>query len=206
MKVKERLQREKDNLDKIIVYSDGGKFARMYEHSAFAFYTRVEEFKVLVSLNKDLNEKFFHIGFPKETLEKRLKKYTSEVVDEKLTIYTVQLDKPINLEEYENWKIQMEEEDVKHRQKIAEEKEKLKNQNKGADTAQRAQKATAPTTCQDAIDEILAQNVLEMTPLKALSFLAEIQTKLRNPAKPAAKIKETNDNKNDLPPFMEDDK
>lgn len=179
MKVKERLQREKDNLDKIIVYSDGGKFARIYEHSAFAFYTRVEEFKVLVSLNKDLNEKFFHIGFPRETLEKRLKKYTSEVIDEKLTIYTVQLDKPINLEEYENWKIQMEEEDVKHRQKIAEEKEKLKSQNKGADTALESAGGSPSVTSQEAVDEILALNILETTPLKALAFLADIQTRLR---------------------------
>lgn len=179
MKVAERLEREEDNLNNIILYSDGGEFVRAYNHSAYAFTTRIKDYVVLASLNQARNEVYVHIGFPLNIMDGMLKNYSTEILGDKIKAYTVTLDEPIDLNRYEAWKERKIVESEKH--KIEKKKKEIKNNSttdKADDTAQRAQETACPDV-QDVIDDMLAKNVLTMTPLEALSFLADIQTQLR---------------------------
>lgn len=121
MTVKEKVLREKENTDKILLYTDGGKFTRAYERSAFAFSKKVHQFEVLSALNKELNEVIVYIGFPTETLSSRVKNYTTEVISDKESMFSVELEKPIDLDKFENWKIQMIEESEKRKKQKTEE-------------------------------------------------------------------------------------
>lgn len=177
MTVKERLEREENNLDKIILYADGGKFIRAYNHSAFAFVTRIKEYIVLASLNQALNKRFVHIGFPSTSLEGLLKNYSTEILDGKEKAYTVKLEKPIDPNQYEAWEERM----ITEAEKRKEEKKKEGGSDKtekADETARRAQE-DAGLGGQGIIDDILSRNILAMTPLDAMSFLADIQTQLR---------------------------
>ena len=180
MKVEEKIVKERENTDKIMLYSDGSKFVRAYNNSAFAFSKQVHQYKVLAALNKSLNEVFVYVGFPLDKLDDNLKNYTTEVISEKEKLFIVQLDKPIPTEEYENWKIQMIQE-ADDRKKIEAEakKDKDKKDDKSDDNAQRAQEETLPATANDVVREILAVNMLTLTPLQALTMMGEFQARLR---------------------------
>lgn len=190
MTVKEKVERERDNTDKILLYTDGGKFTRAYERSAFAFTKKVHKFEVLSALNKELNEVVVYIGFPTETLGSRVKNYTTEVISGKESMFTVELDEPIDLQEFENWKIQMIEESEKRKKLKAEEAAKKKDEKErnktkdgkdaAADTTQRVPEAVTPATSGEVIQEILSVNLLKFSPIDALVFLGDIQAKLRN--------------------------
>lgn len=188
MTVKEKIERERENRDKILIYSDGGEFARCYNQSAFAFYQHIQQFKVLASLNKALNEVCVYIGFNIKYIDNYLKNYTTDVIDEKAKLFTVQLDKPIPMDEYENWKIQKIAEAEHERQQKAEEdakrtaeKEKIVKaaQTNVGKTTKTTPEGEAEADSDAVINEILSVNLLKFSPIDALVFLGDIQAKLR---------------------------
>lgn len=210
MTVKEKVLREKENTDKILLYTDGGKFTRAYERSAFAFSKKVHQFEVLSALNKELNEVIVYIGFPTETLSSRVKNYTTEVISDKESMFSVELEKPIDLDKFENWKIQMIEESEKRKKQKTEEAapkkdEKERNKTKegkkdAADTTQRVPEAVAPAASEEVIQEILSVNLLKFSPIEALVFLGDIQAKLR---KGTVSTDTAQENKREKLPFEE---
>ena len=210
MTVKEKVLREKENTDKILLYTDGGKFTRAYERSAFAFSKKVHQFEVLSARNKELNEVIVYIGFPTETLSSRVKNYTTEVISDKESMFSVELEKPIDLDKFENRKIQMIEESEKRKKQKTEEAapkkdEKERNKTKegkkdAADTTQRVPEAVAPAASEEVIQEILSVNLLKFSPIEALVFLGDIQAKLR---KGTVSTDTAQENKREKLPFEE---
>ena len=82
MTQKEILEREAHNTDSIWFYLEGA-FYKAYERSAFAFHTRVKEFKVLRKESKTLGRDILYLGFPQAALEKNTSKLLFSRIDEK---------------------------------------------------------------------------------------------------------------------------
>ena len=78
MTFKERLDKERDNHAKIILFNDGGLFFNLVERSAYAFHTRIKPFKVHVKTLKGLDEPFVSIGVPVEKIDEYLQGLTIE--------------------------------------------------------------------------------------------------------------------------------
>ena len=76
MTFKERIDNEKDNLTKIVLYNDRGLFFNLVERSAYAFVTRIKPFKVHVKTLKGLDMPYVYIGVPVEKQNKYLEGLT----------------------------------------------------------------------------------------------------------------------------------
>ena len=101
MTQKEILEREAHNTDSIWFYLEGA-FYKAYERSAFAFHTRVKEFKVLRKESKTLGRDILYLGFPQAALEKNTSKLLFSRIDEK-TIRAA-LAVPIDEAEFLQWR------------------------------------------------------------------------------------------------------
>jgi len=63
MTQQEIIEREGSNRDSIWLYLEGS-FYKAYERSAFAFCTRVRDYKILRKESKTLGRDILYVGFP----------------------------------------------------------------------------------------------------------------------------------------------
>lgn len=101
MTQKEILDLEQENTDSIFLYLEGS-FYKAYERSAFAFSTRVKEFRLLRKESKTLGRDILYLGFPQTSLEKVLSNCMVQRIDEKRM--RVVLSYPIDLTDFEAWR------------------------------------------------------------------------------------------------------
>jgi len=101
MTQQEIINREESNHDSIWLYLEGS-FYKAYERSAFAFCTRVKDYKVLRKESKTLGRDILYVGFPMSAKEKTLSECMVNVVDEK-TLKIV-LSIPIDENDFQKWR------------------------------------------------------------------------------------------------------
>lgn len=101
MTQQEIIAREELNRDSIWLYLEGS-FFKAYERSAFAFCTRVKDYKVLRKESKTLGRDILYVGFPMSVLEKTLSGCMVNTIDEK-TLKVV-LSTPINENDFQKWR------------------------------------------------------------------------------------------------------
>ena len=95
------IERESTNTDSIWLYLEG-TFYRAYEQSAFAFHTRVKEYKILRKESKTLGRDILYLGFNEKTLAAVTSDLMTERIDERTV--RVRLSTPIDSEEFVQWR------------------------------------------------------------------------------------------------------
>lgn len=175
MTFKERIDNEKDNLTKIVLYNDRGLFFNLVERSAYAFCTRIKSFKVHVKTLKGLNNPFVSIGVPVEKKDEYLQGLT--VTTDDGGNVTALLAEPIDENAFQAWK--------KHiiEQKEKEYAAKMQQNVLSADSVHE----DAPEIRNDGIDSVIRQclqeiktlNIASMTPMEAMIYLNSVQQKLK---------------------------
>ena len=176
MTFKERISKEKDNLTKIFLYYDRGLFFNLVERSAYAFHTRVKQFKVHVKSLKGVDEPYVALGFPVNTKNTYLKGLSFE--DDGKGCITVNLDEPINENAYQTWK--------KHiiEQHLYQKGMKLPTnpilQNLYDDGLTTHEDENSDSMVRQCLSEVQALNIAAMTPMEAMMFLNSLQVKLKN--------------------------
>ena len=97
MTQKEIIEFEETNTGVIRLYLDGS-FYRAYERSAFAFCTRVKDYRVLRKESKTLGRDILYVGFPMTALDRTLGNAMARKVSD--TILDVILSYPMNENEF----------------------------------------------------------------------------------------------------------
>ena len=82
MTYKERLNNEKDNLTKIILYDDKGLFLQAVERSAYAFHTRIKPFKVHVKTLKDFDGYYMEIILDEPIDENAFQAWKKHIIEQ----------------------------------------------------------------------------------------------------------------------------
>jgi hypothetical protein len=175
MTYKERLNNEKDNLTKIILYDDKGLFLQAVERSAYAFHTRIKPFKVHVKTLKDFDGYYMEIGVPSGKVDTYLSGLT--VNKEANGIITAILDEPIDENAFQAWK--------KH---IIEQMNAAKIKSEALALPTDSIHEDAPEVVQSCDNIILRQclqevktlNIASMTPMEAMLYLNSLQQKLKD--------------------------
>lgn len=98
---KEIIDREQTNTDSVWLYLEGS-FYKAYERSAFAFCTRIKDYKVLRKESKTLGRDILYVGFPMTALDRTLGNAMTRRVDE--VVIDVMLSYPINENEFFQWR------------------------------------------------------------------------------------------------------
>ena len=98
---KEIIDREQTNTDSVWLYLEGS-FYKAYERSAFAFCTRIKDYKVLRKESKTLGRDILYVGFPMTALDRTLGNAMTRKVDE--VVIDVMLSYPINENEFFQWR------------------------------------------------------------------------------------------------------
>ncbi len=175
MTFKERIDNEKDNLTKIVLYNDRGLFFNLVERSAYAFATRIKPFKVHVKTLKGLDMPYVYIGVPVEKQNKYLEGLT--VTKDDQGNVTAQLNEPIDENAFQAWK--------KH---FIEQKE-IEKKNKTIPVLDIHSNSQKETPCKqdentsfvrNCFMEVKTLNLASMTPMEAMMFLNKLQMKLKN--------------------------
>lgn len=175
MTFKERINNEKDNLTKIVLYNDKGLFFNLVERSAYSFCTRIKSFKVHVKTLKGLDMPYVSIGVPVEKVDEYLNGLT--VTKDDQGNVTALLAEPIDENAFQAWK--------KH---IIEQKE-IERTNETIpvlDVHSNSQKETPckqdenTSLVRNCFMEVKTLNLASMTPMEAMLFLNELQIKLKN--------------------------
>ncbi len=175
MTYKERIDREKDNLNTIILHSDGGLFYNLYERSAYAFNTRIKPFKVHVKTLKALSSPYISVGVPTSKVNDYLNGL--ELSKDNPEYLVAILKEPIDENAFQAWK--------KHfiEQK---EKEKTSETTPVIDLHSDSQKETPckqdenTSLVRNCFMEVKTLNLASMTPMETMMFLNELQMKLKN--------------------------
>ena len=174
MTFKERIDNEKDNLTKIVLYNDRGLFFSVVERSAYAFHTRIKPFKVHVKTLKGLDMPYVYIGVPVEKQDKYLEGLTISKDDQGNV--TAQLKEPIDEKAFQAWK-----------QNIIEESKVVKtNDNVMVSTPFVAQEPLEESMTDDVVfirqyfQEVKSLNIASMTPMEAMLYLNNLQQKLKD--------------------------
>lgn len=175
MTFKERINNEKENLTKIVLYNDKGLFFNLVERSAYSFCTRIKSFKVHVKTLKGLDMPYVSIGVPVEKVDEYLNGLTITKDDQGNV--TALLAEPIDENAFQAWK--------KH---VIEQKE---NEN-AAKTAQKTvqsdelhkEESDTPQCGDDIVirqclHDIKTLNIASMTPMEAMLYLNTLQQKLK---------------------------
>lgn len=175
MTFKERIDNEKDNLTKIVLYNDRGLFFNLVERSAYAFCTRIKSFKVHVKTLKGLNDPFVSIGVPVEKKDEYLQGLTVTTDDNGNV--TALLKEPIDENAFQAWK--------KHiiEQKGKEDAAKMQYDAFPANSVHE----DAPEIRDDGINPFIRQclqeiktlNIASMTPMEAMICLNSVQQRLK---------------------------
>ena len=176
MTFKERIDNEKDNLTKIVLYNDRGLFFNLVERSAYAFCTRIKSFKVHVKTLKGLNDPFVSIGVPVDKKDEYLQGLI--VTTDDSGNVTALLEDPIDENAFQAWK--------KH---IIEQKGK-ENANKMQqdifpvdsvhDDAPEIRNNGINPVIRQCLQEIKTLNIASMTPMEAMICLNSIQQRLKS--------------------------
>lgn len=101
MTQKEIIEREEGNTSYIWLYLEG-TFWKAYERSAFAFHTRVKEFRILRKESKTLGRDILYLGFPQTAFERNTAALLLKPIDEKTFCATLPL--PIEENEFLAWR------------------------------------------------------------------------------------------------------
>ena len=101
MTQKEIIEREEGNTSFIWLYLEG-TFWKAYERSAYAFHSRVKEFRVLRKESKTLGRDILYLGFPQTAFERNTASLLLKSIDEK-TVYAT-LPMPIDENEFLVWR------------------------------------------------------------------------------------------------------
>lgn len=101
MTQREIIEFEETNRSVIRLYLEG-TFWKAYEKSAFAFSTRVKQYRVLRKESKTLGQDILYIGFPSAALDSTLSGLMTRTLNEKTM--DVVLSYPINDNEFLLWR------------------------------------------------------------------------------------------------------
>ena len=101
MTQKEIIEFEETNTGVIRLYLEGS-FYKAYERSAFAFCTRIKDYKVLRKESKTLGRDILYVGFPMTALDRTLGNAMTRRVDE--VVIDVVLSYPISENEFLQWR------------------------------------------------------------------------------------------------------
>lgn len=96
----DNLSQESKNTDRIYLYREG-VFYKAYERSAYLFVKHIKPFMVKKRLVKSVKREVVSIGFPTNSLYNY---FSKEQVREFENGATVELDKKIDLVEFEQWR------------------------------------------------------------------------------------------------------
>ena len=173
MTYKEKVEREKENSNKIVLYPEGSLFLNAFERSAYAFCYCIKAFKVNVKMLKSLEEPCVNVGFPTSKLDEYFKGYKIEKGDD---CYIIPLDEEIDEADFKLWKASIIEEYIQN-QKGSEEDEKI--QTKNTEFIQKEMNGEMQVI-QKCIKDIKELNMAMMTPMEAMNFLSNIQGRLKN--------------------------
>lgn len=173
---KERIEKEKDNFDNMYLYSDGGLFFHLYDHSAFAFCSRISQLKVHVKKLKAFSEPYLYIGFPVNKKDNYLS--SLNVIEDCASMVTIKLDSLIDIDEYQTWKNNILLDDLKS--KNGKENNVKKMTVIESDVAAEHYIKNIDTQKEKLIDSVLKLNIASMTPMEAMVFLNDLQKKLRD--------------------------
>ena len=101
MTQKEIIEFEESNTGVIRLYLEG-TFYKAYERSAFAFCTRIRDYRVLRKESKTLGRDILYVGFPMSALDKTLGNAMTRKVSD--TALDVVLSYPMNENEFLQWR------------------------------------------------------------------------------------------------------
>ncbi len=168
MTYKERVELEKDNLNSIILHIDGGLFFKLYEHSAYAFCTRIKPYKVRVETTKTLLRPFLSVGVPVSKAVEKLSGY--EISQDNPHYWVAKLQEPVDENIFQAWR-----EHILKQNSVGEGvpstedvPQKYKEKDKKASILQRC------------FNEVKTLDLASMTPLEALLFLNSLQKKIKS--------------------------
>lgn len=176
MTFKERIDREKGNLTKIILYNDRGLFFNLVERSAYAFCTRIKSFKVHVKTLKGLDEPFVSIGVPVEKKDEYLQGLT--VTTDDSGNITALLGEPIDENAFQAWKKHIIEQ--KEMQNAAKMQQDVFPADSVHEDAPEIRNSGIDLTIRQCIQEIKALNIASMTPMEAMICLNSVQQRLKD--------------------------
>ena len=175
MTYKERLNNEKDNLTKIILYDDKGLFLQAVERSAYAFHTRIKPFKVHVKTLKDFDGYYMEIGVPSGKVDTYLSGLT--VNKEGNGIITAILDEPIDENAFQAWKKHIiEQKEIENTAKI--QQDSLSAESVPVD-AHEIRNDCIDSVIRQCLQEIKTLNIASMTPMEAMVYLNSVQQRFK---------------------------
>lgn len=191
MTFRERINNEKDNLTKIVLYNDKGLFYNLVERSAYAFCTRIRPFKVHVKTLKGLNAPYVSIGVPVAKKDVYLQGLTATFDDNGNV--TALLKEPINEIAFQTWKKhiieQKEEENIDN---MASHMESPNNTCKDTPTQEVSKGNCSKSNISNGhihditpvirqcLKEIKELNIASMTPMQTMLFLNKLQQSLKD--------------------------
>lgn len=174
MTFKERINNEKDNLSKIVLYNDRGLFFNLVERSAYAFCTRIKPFKVHVKTLKGLKDPFVSIGVPVEKKDEYLQGLV--VTTDDSGNVTALLKEPIDENAFQAWKKHIIEQ--KGIENTAKKQDSLSAESVHAE-AHEIQNDCMDPVIRQCLQEIKTLNIASMTPMEAMVYLNSVQQRLK---------------------------
>ena len=175
MTFKERIDNEKDNLTKIVLYNDRGLFFNLVERSAYAFCTRIKPFKVHVKTVKGLDAPFVSIGVPVDKVDEYLSNLT--VTKDDSGNVTALLTEPVDENAFQAWKKHIIEQ--KNAAKIKYEALALPADSVHEDAPEEVQSCNN-IILRQCLQEVKTLNIASMTPMEAMLYLNSLQQKLKD--------------------------
>ena len=175
MTFKERINNEKDNLTKIVLYNDKRLFFNLVERSAYSFCTRIKSFKVHVKTLKGLDMPYVSIGVPVEKVDEYLNGLTITKDDQGNV--TALLAEPIDENAFQAWK-----KHVIEQKEIERTNETIPVNELHSDSQKESSNKQDENTSfiRNCFMEVKTLNLASMTPMEAMLFLNELQIKLKN--------------------------
>jgi len=180
MTFKERVDNERDNLTKIVLYNDRGLFFNLVERSAYAFCTRIKPFEVHVKTVKDLDSPFVSIGVPVKFKDEYLNGLTTTTDD--VGNITALLNEPIDENAFLAWKKHIiEQKEMKAAAKAAQ--NTIPADSVHIDVPEAPQNGNLNgdiTVIRECLKDIKMLNLASMTPMEAMLYLNILQNKVKD--------------------------
>ena len=173
MTIEEKLKSEENNLLNIFIYANKGVFAYAYERSAYALIKSVKAFQVKVQYNRQLKMNYLSVGVNAKSITRYFEdkyKLTEEKFEneENLTVFKVELPLPLfSEEEFQKWK--------------KETVSRLTKENfQSYNHIPTMEQTDHNSFYKSVIDDIMSQQLSNYTPMMAMTYLNELQQKIRN--------------------------
>ena len=177
MTFKERLDKEKDNLTKIILFNDRGLFFNLVERSAYAFHTRIKPFKVHVKTLKGLDKPYVSLGVPVDKADEYLQGMTTEKDEQGNLI--ANLNEPIDERAFLSWKEHIIDNNIQKNNNVESDKHSgssaIKNEPRPKENHSEDE-----NIIQQCFQEVKLLNLASMTPMEAMLYLNSLQQKLKD--------------------------